>query len=80
VLLARGYPREAVLEAQKAMRLCRPRADQEALYAWALYQRSGGGQSVRPHVWEHLENALRTDPDCELAKRYWALLAGDDQP
>ena len=80
VLLARGYPREAVLEAQKGMRLCRPRSDQEALYAWALYQRGGAGQNVHPHVWEHLENALRTDPSCEIARRYWALLTRDEAP
>jgi hypothetical protein len=77
VLLSRGYAREAVLQAQKAMRLYRPTPDQEALYAWALYQRSGAGRTVHAHVWEHLENALRADPACELARRYWALLAGE---
>jgi hypothetical protein len=80
VLLSRGYPREAVLEAQKGMRLCRPRPAQEALYAWALYQRAGAGRAVQPHVWEHLENALRADPNCELARRYWALLPRDEEP
>jgi hypothetical protein len=80
VLLARGYARQAVLEAQKGIRLCRPSADQEALYAWALYQRAGAGQAVHSHVWEHLENALRTDPGCELARHYWALIAGDEAP
>lgn len=80
VLLARGYPREAVLEAQKGMRLCRPSPAQEALYAWALYQRAGAGRTVPLHVWEHLENALNADPSCELARRFWALLErGDDR-
>ena len=78
VLLGYGYPREAVLEAQKGMRLCRPRPAQEALYAWALYQRAGAGPKVHDHVWEHLENALRGDPGCELAKMYWALLTAAD--
>ncbi|HKU45171.1 MAG TPA: hypothetical protein VJR89_43725 [Polyangiales bacterium] len=39
ILLERGYPREAVFEAQLGMRSCQPRPEQEALYAWALYQR-----------------------------------------
>lgn len=73
-LLERGYAREAVFEAQKALRLCKPRPAQEALYAWALYQRSGAGPRIAQHVWDHLENALRLDPNCESARHYRALL------
>ena len=74
LLLERGYPREAVFEAQKAMRLCPPRPEQQATYAWALYRRSGAGQRVPPAVWQHLENALEADPNCELARYYHAEL------
>jgi tetratricopeptide (TPR) repeat protein len=74
LLLGRGYPREAVFEAQKALRLCRPRPDQQAFYAWLLYQRSGAGKRVHQHVWDHLEQALRAEPQCERAHFYRALL------
>ena len=74
LLLDRGYPREAVFEAQKAMRLCAPRPEQQAVYAWALYRRSGAGQRIPAAVWQHLESALETDPNCELARFYHAEL------
>ena len=74
VLLERGYAREAVFEAQKALRLCRPRPEQQALYAWALYQRSGAGAHVPTPVWEHLESALQTDPECQSARHFMSLL------
>jgi hypothetical protein len=74
LLLGRGYPREAVFEAQKALRLCQPRPEQQAFYAWLLYQRSGAGQRVQQHVWDHLEQALQADPSCERAHFYRTLL------
>jgi hypothetical protein len=74
LLLGRGYPREAVFEAQKALRLCKPRPDQQAFYAWLLYQRSGAGQRIPQHVWDHLEQALHADPTCERAHFYRTLL------
>lgn len=74
LLLARGHAREAVFEAQKALQLCPPQPAQRALYAWALYQRSGAGRRVPAHVWEHIERALLADPTCEAALHYRDLL------
>jgi len=71
LLLARGHVSEAVLEAQKAMRLRDPLPAQRALYAYMLYRRNG---SVGPSVWEHLTRALVEDPQCERALHYRALL------
>jgi tetratricopeptide (TPR) repeat protein len=76
VLLQRGDHRRAVLAAQKAMKLAPPRPEQEALYAWLLYQRSGAGAQVHPHVWDHLDRALCVDPDCAAAHRYKGMLLG----
>jgi tetratricopeptide (TPR) repeat protein len=76
VLLQRGDCRRAVLAAQKAMKLAPPRPEQRALYAWLLYQRSGGAAEVPPHVWDHLERALDADPDCAPAHRYMGALLG----
>ena len=69
-LLQRGNVREAVFEAQKAMLLCAPRPEQQALYAWLLYQRSGGARDVPASVWEHLEHALLCDRTCAQAYYY----------
>jgi tetratricopeptide (TPR) repeat protein len=70
-LLERGNYRGAVFEAQKAMRLCPPRPEQRALYAWVLYLRSGGTpRDVHPHVWAHLQQALESDPACARARYY----------
>ncbi|HKP64943.1 MAG TPA: hypothetical protein VJV78_49760 [Polyangiales bacterium] len=74
LLLERGYPREAVFEAQRALRLCQPRPDQRALYAWALYQRSGGGPNIPDAVWEHIDMALTADPQCPNAQHYRSVL------
>lgn len=71
LLFARGHVSDAVLEAQKAMRLREPRPDQRALYAWLLYKRSG---NASPSVWDHLTRALAEDPRCERAQQYYALL------
>lgn len=70
LLLARGNVRAAVFEAQRGMRLGPPRPEQRVLYAWLLYQRSGGGARVRPHVWQHLERALEEGPACAAAHYY----------
>jgi hypothetical protein len=74
LLLEHGHAREAVFQAQKALRLCRPRPDQRALYAWALYQRGGAGPNVPAHVWEHIDTALLEDARCPTALHYHALL------
>jgi hypothetical protein len=74
LLLERGHARDAVLQAQKAMRECPPRPEQEALYAWMLFQRDGGKRPVRSCVWAHLDRALEADPECERAHAYVALL------
>lgn len=74
VLLERGHAREAVFRAQRALKLCKPRPAQQALYAWLLYLRGDRSQPVAPHVWEHLEEALCADPQCERALHYRALL------
>lgn len=74
LLLERGYVRDAVLQAQKALRECPPRPEQEALYAWLLFQRDGGKRPVRSCVWAHLDRALEGDPECERAHAYVALL------
>ena len=71
LLFARGHVSDAVLEAQKAMRLCEPRPDQRALYAWLLYKRGG---SISPSVCDHLTRALVEDPACERALHYRELL------
>jgi hypothetical protein len=76
LLLERGYAREAVLQAQKAMRECPLRPEQEALYAWLLFQRDGGKRPARACVWAHLDRALDGDPECERAHAYVALLRG----
>jgi hypothetical protein len=74
LLLERGDPRAAVLQAQKALRLGRLRPNQEALYAWLLYQRSGAGAYVPPCVWQHLASALERDPECDRAHYYQGML------
>jgi hypothetical protein len=79
LLLQRGHAREAVFEAQKALRLCQPKPDQRALYAWALYERGGGGPNVPAHVWEHLETALLADPQCARARYYRGLLQSQSE-
>jgi hypothetical protein len=71
LLFARGHVSDAVLEAQKAMRLREPRPDQRALYAWLLYKRSG---SISPSVCDHLMRALAEDPACERALHYRSLI------
>lgn len=73
LLLSRGHVNEAVLEAQKAMRLREPRPDQRALYAYMLFRRSG---SISPSVWEHLSRALGEDPGCARALHYRELITG----
>jgi hypothetical protein len=72
LLFARGHVSDAVLEAQKAMRLCEPSPEQRALYAWLLYKRSGNASQS---VWDHLTRALAEDPQCERALQYRALLS-----
>jgi hypothetical protein len=74
ILLERGEPRAAVLQAQKALHFGRLRPDHEALYAWLLYQRAGGGAHVPTCTWQHLASALERDPDCERAHYYQGLL------
>jgi tetratricopeptide (TPR) repeat protein len=74
ILLQRGDPRGAVLQAQKALYLGPLRPDHEALYAWLLYRRAGGGAYVPACTWQHLVSALERDPDCERAHRYQGLL------
>jgi tetratricopeptide (TPR) repeat protein len=74
MLLARGNFRAAVLEAQKGMKLRAPRPEQRALYAWLLYQRSGAGSAVHPHVWDHLAAALLADPSCAAAHYFKGML------
>jgi tetratricopeptide repeat protein len=73
-LLARGRARDAVFEAQKAMKLGTPRPEQRALYAWLLYQRGGPSRSVHPRVWSHLKQALESDPACVRALYYKGML------
>jgi hypothetical protein len=73
-LLARGRPRDAVFEAQKAMKLAAPRPAQRALYAWLLYQRAGASRGVHPRVWSHLKQALDSDPACARALYYKGML------
>lgn len=73
-LLARGRHRDAVFEAQKAMKLAPPRPAQRALYAWLLYQRAGAASGVHPHVWSHLKRALESDPACARAFYYKGML------
>jgi hypothetical protein len=75
LLVDRGRAREAALEAQKALRLCEPRPEQQAFYAWILYERSGLGGPVPAAVWDHLEHARQADPHCERAIYYRDLLA-----
>ena len=70
-----GYFREAVFQAQRGMRLCEPRPEQQALYAWLLHQRAGGGPRVSRRVWYLLDRALCADPDCAAAHSYRAQLA-----
>lgn len=74
MLLQRGDARAAVLQAQKALRMGKLRPNQEALYAWLLYQRSGGGAYVPTCVWQHLASALGRDPNCDRAHYYQGLL------
>ena len=74
VLLARGYAREAVFEAQKAMRLSTPSAAQRVLYAWALYGRGGLTPSVDACIEDHLGRALEEDPACDSAHALRALM------
>jgi tetratricopeptide (TPR) repeat protein len=76
-LLARGRPREAVFEAQKAMKLGPPRPAQRALYAWLLYKRNGASRGVLPHVWAHLKQALEFDPACARALYYKGMLLAE---
>jgi hypothetical protein len=77
LLAERGHLREAVFEAQKAQRLCEPRAGQEALYAWLLFQKAGAIASV----WEHLDAALRDEPEDPTVQHYRALLlSAADEP
>jgi len=64
LLLQRGDRRGAVLAAQTGMKLAPPRPSQQALYAWLLYERDGRGESVHPHVFRHLDQALFRDPSC----------------
>ena len=71
LLLSRGHVSEAVLEAQKAMRMREPSPDQRALYAYMLFRRGG---SLSPSVWEHLSRALDEDPHCERALHYRELI------
>jgi hypothetical protein len=73
-LLERGDPKAAVLQAQKALHFGPMRPDHEALYAWLLYQRAGGGAYVPSCAWEHLASALERDRDCERAHYYQGLL------
>jgi tetratricopeptide (TPR) repeat protein len=73
MLLERDHCSEAVLEAQKAMRISPPRPEQRALYAWLLYRR-GGGESVQDCVWDHLEQALQEDPTCAIAHYFMGVL------
>jgi hypothetical protein len=80
LLLERGHAREAVFEAQLALRLCEPRPEQRALYGWALYQRGGGRGTVPACVWEHIETALLVDPNCQQALQYRALLLRQSAP
>jgi len=68
VLHERGYAREAVLEAQKALRLCEPTPTQRAFYAWLLYARSGLTPAVAECIQQHLDQALAEDPECEAAR------------
>ena len=75
-LLDHGNYRDAVFEAQRAMKLARPRPEQRVLYAWLLYQRAGGGTDVHAHVWSHLAQALEEDAECTTAHYFTgALLA-----
>ena len=74
VLLERGHAREAVFRAQRALKLCKPRPAQQALYAWLLYLRGDRSQPVSTSVWEHLNEALRADPQCQQALHYKSLL------
>jgi tetratricopeptide (TPR) repeat protein len=74
LLLARGYARAAVFEAQQGMNLGPPRPEQRVLYAWLLYQRSGAGAYVQDHVWQHLELALKEAPACAAAHYYKGVL------
>jgi hypothetical protein len=71
LLLSRGHVNEAVLEAQKAMRLLEPSPEQRAAYAYMLFRRGG---SISPSVWEHLSRALTEDPGCARALHYRELI------
>jgi hypothetical protein len=73
-LSALGRHRSAVLQAQKAMKLAAARPAEQALYAWLLYLRAGTGTHVHSHVWHHLDEALRADPNCAVAHRYRGVL------
>jgi hypothetical protein len=78
-LYERGYVREAVCQAQLAMRVHAAKPDQLALYAWLVYRRDAAVRDAAPFIWEYLERALQLDPSCVRAHYYLGRLFMDAQ-
>jgi Tfp pilus assembly protein PilF len=72
-LMRRGDFTAAALEMQEAMKLRGPRAADEALFAWLLYQQRGGAD-VPETSWQAIERAFRLDLHSDVAYHYKAML------
>jgi tetratricopeptide (TPR) repeat protein len=73
-LMRRGDYTAAITEMQEAMKLRGPRAADEALFAWMLYQQRGGGSEVPETSWQAIERAFRLDLHSDVAYHYKAML------
>jgi len=72
-LMRRGDFSGAAAEMQEAMKLRGPRAADEALFAWILYQQRGGAE-VPETAWQAIERAFRLDLHSDVAYHYKAML------
>src|SRR5262245_44925414 len=72
-LMRRGDYTNAVNEMQEAMKLRGPRAADEALFAWLLYQERGGND-IPETSWQAIERAFRLDLHSDVAYHYKAML------
>jgi cytochrome c-type biogenesis protein CcmH/NrfG len=72
--MRRGDYTAAVLEMQQAMKLRGPRAADEAMYAWMLYQQIGAPPEVPEASWNAIERAFRLDLHSDVAYHYKAML------
>ena len=73
-LMRRGDFGAAIAEMQEAMKLRGPRAADEAVLAWMLYQQHGSGSEIPETSWQAIERAFRLDLHSDVAYHYKAML------